>query len=647
MISRNIVCYGKPVSPPDVVELRAGPFILDFQGGEISNIRFQGFEVVQRIYSRVRDGNWGTAPNNIKSLTINKGDKAFDILFNVDSIQEKINFAWEGSIRGSTEGKIEFSFSGRARSDFLTSRIGFCILHPLSTCMGKPCWITDQTGQPKKGFFPRYIAPAEIPPFLDMQSLEYEICPGFRTRLSFEGDLFEMEDQRNWTDASYKTFCTPLRFKSPRLVKIGTEISQKVTLELLADNPVPSITSFELAQEFISISLNQDQTKAMPGIGLSSPAVPHQYTNKEIQRLTNLGLSHLRLVFRSATFLNEQLLRNELKNARSLNVPLEIVLNLKEFNSDIRHALRQIRDMNCPVARWIIFEEGRYVSSRKSLQAFRKLAGNENSIPIGGGSAADFYELNNQVTSFDFLDFICFSMNPQVHSTDDSAIIENLPAQAMCVESALQMSCQKPVIISPITLKPRFNPVATTAVIETDENTLPTSVDPRQMSLFAAGWLIGSLHYLLHSQISSLTYFETVGWKGVMENENGSPMPMKFQSIPGGVFPLYHVLADVGQFKPGVLFETTSSAPMKVPCLGIKGKGQTQLLFANLTQQSRTIIFKGLGEASRLRLMDETNALSAMTDPENFRSGINDIRIEGKSARVELMPFAFGRLITY
>lgn len=25
----------------------------------------------------------------------------------------------------------------------------------------------------------------------------------------FEGDVFEMEDQRNWTDASYKTYCTP------------------------------------------------------------------------------------------------------------------------------------------------------------------------------------------------------------------------------------------------------------------------------------------------------------------------------------------------------------------------------------------------------------------------------------------------------
>ena len=29
------------------------------------------------------------------------------------------------------------------------------------------------------------------------------------------GDVFEMEDQRNWTDASFKTYCTPLRQPFP------------------------------------------------------------------------------------------------------------------------------------------------------------------------------------------------------------------------------------------------------------------------------------------------------------------------------------------------------------------------------------------------------------------------------------------------
>ena len=33
--------------------------------------------------------------------------------------------------------------------------------------------------------------------------------------VAFDGDIFEMEDQRNWTDASYKIYSTPLRLPFP------------------------------------------------------------------------------------------------------------------------------------------------------------------------------------------------------------------------------------------------------------------------------------------------------------------------------------------------------------------------------------------------------------------------------------------------
>ena len=35
-----------------------------------------------------------------------------------------------------------------------------------------------------------------------------------------------MEDQRNWTDASFKTYSTPLSEPIPVTVKAGTRISQ-------------------------------------------------------------------------------------------------------------------------------------------------------------------------------------------------------------------------------------------------------------------------------------------------------------------------------------------------------------------------------------------------------------------------------------
>ena len=33
---------------------------------------------------------------------------------------------------------------------------------------------------------------------------------GATVDIVFGGEIFEMEDQRNWSDASYKTYCVPL-----------------------------------------------------------------------------------------------------------------------------------------------------------------------------------------------------------------------------------------------------------------------------------------------------------------------------------------------------------------------------------------------------------------------------------------------------
>mgnify|MGYP006195238293 CR=1 FL=1 len=46
------------------------------------------------------------------------------------------------------------------------------------------------------------------------------------------GDVFEMEDQRNWTDASYKTYVRPLALPWPYTLEAGTELEQAVTPSL-------------------------------------------------------------------------------------------------------------------------------------------------------------------------------------------------------------------------------------------------------------------------------------------------------------------------------------------------------------------------------------------------------------------------------
>src|SRR5262249_29971600 len=152
----------------------------------------------------------------------------FDITFNAECKRGEIHFAWKGSIKGDAKGSITFSMDGEARSTFFRNRIGICVLHPIKECAGRPCIVERVSGSINRGSFPRSICAQQ--PFQDLKAIAHEVAPGVRARVAFQGDTFEMEDQRNWGDASYKTYSTPLRLPFPVEVPIGTKISQSVTI---------------------------------------------------------------------------------------------------------------------------------------------------------------------------------------------------------------------------------------------------------------------------------------------------------------------------------------------------------------------------------------------------------------------------------
>ena len=146
---------------------------------------------------------------------------------------------------GEANGQIKFSFDGVARSDFLRNRIGICILHPIAECAGIPCAIEHVDGRVEQANFPTTISPYQ--PFQDIRAISYEVATtGIRAQLEVEGDTFEMEDQRNWSDASFKTYCTPLALPLPAPVKTGDHAQQAVTLSL--SGPVRPILPVNLGR---------------------------------------------------------------------------------------------------------------------------------------------------------------------------------------------------------------------------------------------------------------------------------------------------------------------------------------------------------------------------------------------------------------
>ena len=87
-------------------------------------------------------------------------------------------------------------------------------------------------------------------------------------------------------------------------------------------------------------------------------------------------------------------------------------------------------------------------------------------------------------------------------------------------------------------------------------------MDVRQGSLYGLAWTLGSLKYLAESGVHSITYYETTGWRGVMEQENGAALPHKFFSSASGVYPVYHLFADIAEFAGGWIWPVQSSQPL-------------------------------------------------------------------------------------
>jgi D-apionolactonase len=209
------------------------------------------------------------------------------------------------------------------------------------------------------------------------------------------------------------------------------------------------------------------------------------------------------------------------------------------------------------------------------------------------------------------------------------------------VASAHRLAGGKPIIVSPVTLKPRHNPYASGAVLPTPFGQLPPQVDPRQLSLFAAGWTLGSIRSMAVGGVKAITYYETTGWRGLMETETGSQLPDKFPSVPGMVFPLYHVLADIADFRGADVLTATTTDELKIRCLLLQQKEHTCLMVANLTPEPQTVELVGVPSFRTVSGLDENTVCRATNEPETYRAQ-DAFAFQGNT--LTLLPYAVARL---
>jgi hypothetical protein len=568
------------------MQLQAGPVTADYADGFLRYIRIGDREMIRMIYFAIRDQDWNTLPMIIKQETVRIDDEGFTVDLMSDVQIQSVKFNWKIRIAGSADGTIDFTIKGKALSPFLKNRIGFCILHPTDSLAGKPCSIEHPGGYFCHDFFPEDIAPHQ--PFINIKAMQWLVNGSITARLDFEGDIFETEDQRNWSDASFKTYSTPLNLPFPVMMQKGDTVTQSVRFQANLGNN----TAHDFPKKQLEIHILEER-RPFPAIGLQFPADLGMLAAYHTKFLSKTGFAHFRWdVFLSFSDWSEKLDR-AFSQSQRLKTPLELVVFLDGPEDPALNSLVSILKANAGKVKSVMLVEAKSKTT-SALLAENVTALMQKELPeisFGAGTDSNFAEINRNPVLFDNQSFISYSLNPQVHLPDNLTLIENLAAQFDQVKGAENLA-GKPVHISPVTLKPRFNAVATSGENEAEH------YDERQDTEFAATWTLGSLKYLSEAGAKSITYFETTGRGGIMQGT--------------AIFPVGLLLGFILKWKPQEVQLTHCNAHLKISSLLLHKSEASCLLVANHTDSEQV-----------MRLPDEivpvqiTSVVSEFGDLEN------------------------------
>lgn len=549
--------------------LQAGPLFAGYENGFLRRITYGESEVLRMIYFALRDHNWNTLPFRIENENISFGDADFRITYDCFNTDGGVTvMEWKAAIQGKDDATITFEIRGTATETFRKNRAGFCVLHPLNLT-GTHVTVTHPDQSKTTHAFPAEIAPED--PFKYIESMEWRSAD-VPFALFFEGDIFETEDQRNWGDASFKTFCTPLDKPFPAELRRGDKVFQRITFKPLVRlaPPKPSRTH---------IFLRETGTRSLlPFFGIGESTETTGLGSQAVDLIRALNLRHYRVDVYPGNDNWVTDFSGAYEIGFSLGLPLEAVLHLTEkYREEIGAFVAVCLQNRVELRKVLLLKTKTLVTDQKIIGEVSQLKAAFPRVLVGGGTNYNFNEINKNRFSPGELDYVSFSVDPQEHAFDDLTIIENMEAQSHLIRSAKAIYGESmPVHVSPITLRKRFNPYATNpADLHISES---AKADPRQKEAFAALWTFGSLCSLSKGGAAAVTFFQTAGGQGIVSNE-GEP------------YPVYHTLKTFLPYQGKEVSILESTEPLAVQGMVLDGKF---LALMNLTQEDKTVQFNDM-----------------------------------------------------
>lgn len=548
-------------------------FVLEAES--IRRVSWHGVEVVRGISWPIRDENWGTFSQQDVQLSEDGSGDDFSV-----SIRFAVGDTLDChlTIRAPEPAKLRTEISMTARRDFATNRAGFTILHPLFGVSGAPLELRHSDGRIEQSVFPELVRPDQ--PAKDVVGMAHEIA-GVRVELSFEGEIFEMEDQRNWTDASFKTYCRPLVYPFTYVIAEGETVTQAVELTV-SGTPATTATTDESRAILL-----EDSDRAFPAmaVALERGWVGSEHVNGLIKA------SGVRLIqARSGPQLDGALLSSiaELAELLGAEVDIEVVLGAdSDIEEQLRHAATAFDNAGIKPARIIALPEDYLASHQPSgpwpdgatpLDAAVAARRVFPKLEVGGGVLTNFTEFNRCRPQPDSVDYVTHGTTAIVHASDDHSVIDTLEALPQVFASAVALSGGKPYRLGLVAIGMRSNPYGADVAANPQgiRRTMARN-DPRHCGLFGAAWAVGAIAAAAQSGVSAMSLGAPAGPFSFF-NEGPASEPV----------PLYHVF----RFAAGLSGQSVcrlSQLPIGVYGFAASASGVASIAVSNLSGEQVTV----------------------------------------------------------
>ncbi len=470
------------------------------------NITFKNFQILKMISFLVRDKNWNNYDPKILNYEENFDtslEYIFDLEYGINEILKTRNTIL------FSENSITLSSQGEFLNDFWTNRIGFNLLIPLQNHVGSNIIVTSETDVKEEKKFPKFIKPDQ--PFIKFKNLAYTLDDSFMVNINFEGILFEMEDQRNWGDASFKIYSGSLLDPFPYVEKGGTNFSQTVKIDVI-NNKLRSFPSKN------NVKIDHTTPYKFPKIGIKidSLVIPddnlinnfdyYYYLIDFTEEFTNITSISQNKVFLVAL-------------VDHTNDPVDELTKINNFITENTINLDKI--LICPKIYLNSFQPAGLWPEVPELNEYYKIAKKIfSNSQIVSGMVTNFTELNRKRPKM-FYDLVSFSFTPIIHDSSDFGVLNTPETIPYILKTLKNFSNSTDIHIGPISIGMHFNPYGESLVSNIKKIRLEmTDCDPRHDQLFSLTWTLAIFIQSISKESKFFTFNSIYGHHGILNKDN-------------------------------------------------------------------------------------------------------------------------------